>query len=278
MDIEVGVNLTHLFKVRKTTFQDQLLPIREILLCGKESIDRQKLGLLLWKYTDPVLRPRVALVSKWNAHTRSQFEAFSKLWPVKAKPEKRRYAPHCLRRAAKLGRFLGPKVPAQVVNMTHFLAETIRVSQQVYVDRPAGLNDLPIATLVVDPTSSRILAATYDTRISSQNTINHSIISALKLLAVFSRRERYRQKHYASGYDFYTTHEPCMMCCMAMIHSRVRRCIYWKPMAYTGGKSLAWSTGKFNHKYMVFQFADGEGGEEVSAAEVQEDIPWDVCA
>jgi len=30
-------------------------------------------------------------VSKRNAHTRPQFETFSELWPLKAKPEKKRY-------------------------------------------------------------------------------------------------------------------------------------------------------------------------------------------
>jgi len=270
------VNLTHLFKVRKTTFQENSLPIREILLCGKDSIDSQKLRTLLWEHTDPVLRPRVALVSKWNAHTRTQFEAFSKLWPVKAKPEKKRYGPRCW--SANLGSFLGPNVSAQGKDMKRFLAETIRISQQVYVDNPSGLNDLPIATLVVDPTTSTILAATYDTRISSQNPINHSIISAINLLAVSCRNQRYRAKHYASGYDFYTTHEPCMMCCSAMIHSRVRRCIFWKPMAYTGAKGMTWRKELNRHKYMVFEFVGGEGENEVSAVEVREAIHWDVCA
>jgi tRNA(Arg) A34 adenosine deaminase TadA len=174
-------------------------------------------------------------------------------------------------------RFLGKRVPDQVTEMKRFLAETIRISQQVYLDQPMGLHDLPIATVVVDPTISQIMVATYDTRVSSQNPVNHSVISALDLLAITSRHQRYRGKHYASGYDFYTTHEPCMMCCMAMLHSRVRRCIFWKEMPYTGAKSLGWNK-ELTHKFMVFQFVGGNGEEEITEVEVQEGIPWDVCA
>ena len=48
-------------------------------------------------------------------------------------------------------------------------------------------------------------------------------------------------------------------------------------MVYTGAKSMA-TRKEVNHKYMVFEFVGGDGECEVSAAEVQEDIPWDVCA
>ena len=64
------------------------------------------------------------------------------------------------------------------------------------------------------------------------------------------------------------------MCCMAMIHSKARRCVFWKEMQYTGGKSLGWKN-ELNHKYMIFQWA---GDESVVGEGVLEDLPWDICA
>ena len=89
-DISAGVSIRHLLRVRRTQFEDDGLFIREILLCAKESIARQELASLLWTHTDPALRPRLAVASKWPAFTRKQYESFSKIWPVKANPERKR--------------------------------------------------------------------------------------------------------------------------------------------------------------------------------------------
>jgi tRNA-specific adenosine deaminase 3 len=151
--------------------------------------------------------------------------------------------------------------------MNKFLIEAINLSQTVYNVKRGNVCDLPIATVIVDPTTSRILASTYDTRLSTGHPLNHSVITAINLLAVTPQSDG----HFACGYDFYVTHEPCVMCCMAMVHSRVRRCVFWKEMASTGGKNLAWL---LKQKYMCFQWI----GKEDIVDGIVEEIPWDICA
>lgn len=42
--------------------------------------------------------------------------------------------------------------------------------------------------------------------------------------------------HYLlTSLTLFTTHEPCIMCSMALLHSRVREVIFLRPMADTGG-------------------------------------------
>ena len=154
--------------------------------------------------------------------------------------------------------------------MKHFMTETIKFSQEVYKNKKP-LSDLPIASAIIDPKTSRILVWTHDTRISTKQPLNHSIITAINLLSM-SPHQRTRDRYYASGYDIYTTHEPCMMCCMAMVHSRVRRCIFWREMKSTGARGLSWKK-ELNHKYMCFQWI----GKEVEGT-ILGDVPWDICA
>jgi tRNA-specific adenosine deaminase 3 len=166
---------------------------------------------------------------------------------------------------------LPKNLSGQLLEMKRFIEEAIRLSQCVYKKKGKTPCNLPIATLIVDPSTSRVIASTYDTRISTDQPLNHSVITAIELLALSPQQENRLERYYASGYDFYTTHEPCMMCCMAMIHAKARRCVFWKEMKYTGGTSLGW---KLTHKYMCFQWI----GEEDVAKGVIDELPWDTCA
>ena len=147
----------------------------------------------------------------------------------------------------------------------------IRLSQEVYKIQDKPPYNLPIATLIVDPTTSRILASTFDTRVSTGQSINHSVITAINLLDISPGRRG--RDYYARGNDFYTTHEPCEMCCMAMIHSRARRCVWWKEMRYTGGRGLD-GRKELNHRYLSFQWM----GDVVVGKGVVEEVGLDICA
>jgi tRNA-specific adenosine deaminase 3 len=60
--------------------------------------------------------------------------------------------------------------------------------------------------------------------------------------------------HLCTDCDVYLTHEPCAMCAMAMVHSRVRRVLYALPAAdggALGSRYAVHSERSLNHHYQV---------------------------
>ena len=61
--------------------------------------------------------------------------------------------------------------------------------------------------------------------------------------------------YICTGYDVYLTREPCMMCAMALLHSRVRRVFYRFPNPEVGAlesKTKLHTLDGINHRYEVF--------------------------
>ena len=70
--------------------------------------------------------------------------------------------------------------------------------------------------------------------------------------------------HYLlTSLTLFTTHEPCIMCSMALLHSRVKEIFYLVPMPQTGGcGSVAClpALKGVNHRYNIGRWKDCESG------------------
>jgi tRNA-specific adenosine deaminase 3 len=58
--------------------------------------------------------------------------------------------------------------------------------------------------------------------------------------------------------DLYTLDEPCAMCAMALVHSRIRRVFYVRstPFGALGSQYSVHTHTSLNHHFQVFQLVD----------------------
>lgn len=72
--------------------------------------------------------------------------------------------------------------------------------------------------------------------------------------AIYSDRVPKTSQYICTGYDVYVTREPCTMCAMALVHSRVRRVFYGctSPQGALGTKIKLNTLKCLNHHYEVF--------------------------
>jgi len=115
--------------------------------------------------------------------------------------------------------------------------------------------ELPIAAHIptLYETTNNGKAITYtacDTRRSSDHPLRHAAINAIRRIAddrspivissddqgtTHSESVENGTNYLLTSLTMFMTHEPCIMCSMALLHSRVKEVVYMYPMPQTGG-------------------------------------------
>ncbi|CAH1766878.1 11495_t:CDS:2, partial [Entrophospora sp. SA101] len=209
--------------------------------------------LLIKKHNfDSILIPRIEQIPKYPAITKSQFYEWRQLWPI--------------------------DYHENVKNRNNFTDKDIKILKG-YMQRAIELAELgksnqeiPIGCVIVDPKGSRILAECYDSRTTTRHPLKHAIIKCLDVVTsvencnTFTTQHDYVSKpeklsndvaaYLCKGYDLFVTHEPCIMCSMALLHSRIGRVFYGKSSIVAGGLGSCFKLhthNSLNHHFKVFK-------------------------
>ncbi|KAF8272827.1 hypothetical protein EI94DRAFT_1826683 [Lactarius quietus] len=192
-------------------------------------------------------------------------------------------------------------------------AAMTRVVQVAHAARAAG--ELPIASYVPAPPEEPAWPSylAHDTRVSSVHPLRHAVLNVVRALsdptaasatlaapspslpiptpasashgpglspspsptAEAAAAVKNGQHYLLTSRTLFTTHEPCVMCTMALLHSRVKEVFFLIPMERTGGCGGAVCVPRLegvNHRFAIGRWKVGAGGVSADRLEVNGDI------
>lgn len=110
-----------------------------------------------------------------------------------------------------------------------------------------------------------------DTRTSAHHPLRHSILNLTREVgdAPFNLPEdptalepqKNGSNYLLTSRILFTTHEPCIMCSMALLHSRVAKVMYLIPMDKTGGCGGSACLPRLegvNHRFGILRWKEGD--------------------
>lgn len=153
--------------------------------------------------------------------------------------------------------------------------------------------DLPVAVFCTSPPESiwpniditgfipptpGLRAAAHDTRVSENHPLRHAVlnciaeIARLRTVPPFSELVPLRNgaDYLLTSLSLFVTHEPCVMCTMALLHSRVREVFFVYPRKRAGGFESSYgvhSRRDLNHRFDAWRWCGDLVEEELPVAD-----------
>ncbi|ORX53108.1 cytidine deaminase-like protein [Hesseltinella vesiculosa] len=234
-------NLDHCKRVKRSTIENQI--VLEAILCHQDQLTPDQIKTLAAQ-CDITVDPYTKQVPAHAPRTKNQLHDWNKVWPLSYHED-----------------------PRQDPTWTQQDIDVFQQHMQQLMETPFIGTDsaLPIFACVVNPKTNAVLAHANDTR-HLGHPLHHAVMNCLDKLAAKERSlwiTEGKRKHEASedtgylcsGYDLYVTHEPCTMCAMALVHSRIGRVFYSIPTS-TGGLGSAYKIhthASLNHHYKAYK-------------------------
>ena len=121
------------------------------------------------------------------------------------------------------------------------------------------------------------IVRTHDTRLSTRNVLSHAASNAIDAVAILDRQGLREDAllptlpapYLLTGLTVFMSHEPCLLCAMSLLHSRIASLFFIKRAPGGGGCGSVYSVHEdqgLNHRFDVWEWkADGGASTGVGA-------------
>jgi tRNA-specific adenosine deaminase 3 len=245
-------------------------PVTMVVLCSYTLMGLDDLVSALGAYHPSLasLAPFKKTVPASPARTQEQLAAKSPIWPVA-------FAASVLRPSDSTD-----WSAARIAWVQAGLRRCVDVAREAKAQ-----GELPVGVFCVSPPESLwptvdgfipptplLRASGYDTRQSTNHPLKHASFNCIRNIANLRTQapfadmqpKRNGADYLLTSLSLFVTHEPCPMCCMALLHSRVREVFYLFASKRGGGFESAFGVhGRkdLNHRFEVWRYE----GQEVEA-------------
>jgi len=199
----------------------------------------------------------IVKVPKHAPRYMEEFREWNQMWPISYRPR--------------------PPSPPPAVSEESKMALVAHMKAAIEQARIAKASShLPIGCVIVDPKRNCVMASAHDERETGGggHPLHHAVMRCIAKVAETdlktwpkepSRKRSLgedqgtKNKPYlCNGYDLFVTHEPCVMCAMASLHSRIGRVFWCVKNTYAeqsglGGDYMLHKDSRLNHRFKVFR-------------------------
>ncbi|ORX34274.1 hypothetical protein BD324DRAFT_605115 [Kockovaella imperatae] len=269
-------HLKRVFKRTKADGQER----QSVALCTLSHMSKESITSSMATFHESLasLVPYIATVPTAAARTDSELKAKAKIWPVIFSPSQLRPTTSETWSAARRA-----WVQAGIQR-----AISLALAAKDRGELPIGVFCTaqpeifwPSPEAFIPPTPD-LRASSTDTRLSTAHPLRHSVLNCVRSIAYlrtvppFSQLQPTRNgaDYLLTSLSLFMTHEPCVMCSMALLHSRVKEVFYIFPRSRGGGLNGMGVHGRkdLNHKFQVWEWRGELEQSLKEALKVDEDI------